>query len=54
VRHQALHGAGGAAHAARKVRVLLPDSWAVHFWDMAIRWLAVYYFITVRCSARRS
>ncbi len=34
--------------------MLLPDSWVVHFWDMAIRWLAVYYFITVRRSAGRA
>lgn len=40
-------GAGVGAHAPRRVRVLLPDSWLAHFWDMAIRWLAVYYFITV-------
>ena len=43
--------AGAATHARTGARVLLPDSWAVHLWDMAIRWLAVYYFITAR--ARR-
>lgn len=32
--------------------MLLPDSWAVHLWDMAIRWLAVYYFITARTHRR--
>ncbi len=31
--------------------MLLPDSWAVHLWDMAIRWLAVYYFITARAQS---
>ncbi|KAK9831937.1 hypothetical protein WJX81_001333 [Elliptochloris bilobata] len=41
------HAPGGARQARSGVGVLLPDSWIVHFWDMAIRWLAVYYFITV-------
>ncbi len=40
--------AGGAAHRQGSAWVLTPDSMVVQWWDMTIRWLAIFYFLTAR------